>query len=950
MTSGVADTPRSGRPPAGGELAWHTLGADQVLQSEGVDGQRGLSSAEAAARAERFGPNEFAAGQAESRWRAFLRQYADPMQLVLLAAGIGSLYPLKQLGTGLLLILLTLFNAVMGLQQEGKAAAAVAALQKMVIIKARVRRDGQLAEIPAGQLVPGDIVTIEAGGIVPADGRLLKAATLEVDESALTGESLPVAKGTEPVAGAATPLGDRADMVYMNTDVTRGTGEFVITATGMATEVGHISGLLAEEQPVKTPLTRQMDRLTGQILVIAGIALVTSMALNLARGETFIAVFNAAVAFAIAAIPVGLPTVVTTILAWGTQQLAKAGAIMKRLASTQTLGSISAINSDKTGTLTLNQMTAVQRVAAGRRYAIEGKGYSTDGRITRVAGEADIGLDEFLMPMVLASDAVVRDGELIGDPTEGALVVLAAKGGIDAVSTRERYPRIAELPFDAAYKLMATFHRMKDASGKEVIRCFVKGAPDQLLARAATVSDANTGPAPADGEFRERYLAENQRLAEQGLRVIATARKDLDPAAFDPGADLLPLVTGLELLALVGMVDPPRPTARASIATATKAGIRVRMITGDYAVTAAAVAGQLGIDGTVLTGAEFGAMSDEEALGKVDDIGVIARVSPEHKVRLVDVLRKQGQIVAMTGDGVNDAPAVKKADIGIAMGTGTEVTQEAAVMILTDDNFSTIVKAVELGRGLYDNLARYIRYQMAGLFGYIATFLGASIFNIANGVPLLPLQTLWVSFTTLSLQSVGLGYSKPAAGLMDRPPRPPGRPILTRGLTVWLAFVGLVTAVGTLSVISWADKAHGLAEARTMGMVTLALFFLFFSIESKEERESAFSPATFSDKTFVRTTGLSFLLLLLSTVLSIFHTVMKTTTLDVLQWLICTAVALSVVVAVEIRKAVLRRAAARPLWRSGSPAPGALSRLRALGRAASCRSPRSGLDIIVHHS
>ncbi len=922
MTSGVAGTPRSGGPPAGGELAWHTLGADQVLHSEGVDGQRGLSSAEAAARAERFGPNEFAAGRAESRWRAFGRQYADPMQLVLLAAGIGSLYPLKQLGTGLLLILLMLFNAVMGLQQEGKAAAAVAALQKMVIIKAKVRRDGQLAEIPAGQLVPGDIVAVEAGDIVPADGRLLTAATLEVDESALTGESLPVAKGTDPVAGAGTPLGDRTDMVYMNTDVTRGAGEFVITATGMATEVGHISGLLAEEQAVKTPLTRQMDRLTGQILVIAGIALVTSMALNLARGETFIAVFNAAVAFAIAAIPVGLPTVVTTILAWGTQQLAKAGAIMKRLASTQTLGSTSAINSDKTGTLTMNQMTAVQMTAAGGRYAIEGKGYSTTGRINRVGGQADIPLDEFLLPMVLASDAVVRDGELIGDPTEGALVVLAAKGGIDAVSTRERYPRIAELPFDAAYKLMATFHTMTGGSGKQVIRCFVKGAPDQLLPRAATVIGADRGgPAPADGEFRRRYLAENQRLGEQGLRVIAIARKDFDPVAFDPGADLLPLVTGLELLALVGIVDPPRPAARASIATAKKAGIRVRMITGDHAVTAAAVAGQLGIDGTVLTGAEFGAVSDQEALAKVDGVGVIARVSPEHKVRLVDVLRKKGQIVAMTGDGVNDAPAVKKADIGIAMGAGTEVTKEAAVMILTDDNFSTIVKAAELGRGLYDNLARYIRFQIGGLFGYIATFLGASIFNVAEGIPLLPLQTLWVSFTMISIQSVGLGYSKPADGLMDRPPLPPTRPILTRALIAWLALAGLLTAIGTLSVISWADQAHGLDTARTMGMVTFALFILFFSIESKDQQDSAFSLDTFSDKTFVITTSGSFVLLILSTVLSIFQAVLKTVRLDVRQWLICTAVALSIVVAAEIRKAVLRQTPVKAIHSAAAVAP-----------------------------
>jgi P-type Ca2+ transporter type 2C len=917
MTSDAAGTPEPGQSPAAVVLAWHTLGVDQVLRSEEVDRQRGLGSAEAATRAQRFGPNSFAAGHAEPRWHAFVRQYRDPMQLVLLAAGIGSLYPLKQLGTGALLILLTLFNAVEGLQQEGKAASAVAALQKMVIIKARVRRDGRLAEIPAAQLVPGDIVAIEAGDVVPADGRLLTAVTLEADESALTGESLPVAKSADPVAGVGTPLGDRTDMVYMNTNITRGAGEFVVTATGMATEVGHISGLLAGEQPVKTPLTRQMDRLTGQILVIAGIALVASMGLNLARGETFIAVFNAAIAFAIAAIPVGLPTVVTTILAWGTQRLAKAGAIMKRLTSTQTLGSTSAINSDKTGTLTMNQMTAVQMTAAGRRYAIDGTGYSTAGRITRVGGQADIGLDEFLVPMVLCSDAVVRNGELIGDPTEGALIVLAAKGGIDAVSTRERYPRIAELPFDAAYKLMATFHEMTDEAGHEVVRCFVKGAPDQLLTRAATVldADAGAGPAAADSEFRKRYLAENQRLGEQGLRVMATARKDFDPAAFDAagsgsGADLLPLVTGLELLALVGIVDPPRPTAKASIATAKKAGIRVRMITGDYAVTAASVASQLGIEGTVLTGAEFGAMSDADALAKVGDIGVIARVTPEHKVRLVELLRKQGDIVAMTGDGVNDAPAVKKADIGIAMGiTGTEVTKEAAVMILTDDNFSTIVKAVELGRGLYDNLARYVRFQIGGLFGYIITFLGAAIFNVAAGIPLLPLQTLWVSFTMLSIQSVGLGYSKPAAGLMDRPPLPPSQPILTRALIAWLAFAGLVAATGTLIVISWAEPGHGLAVARTMGMVTFALFILFFAIESKDERDSAFSLDTFSDKTFVVTTSGSFVLLILSTVLSIFQVVLRTVRLDVRQWLICTAVALSIVVAAEIRKALLRQGA-----------------------------------------
>ncbi len=901
--------PAPGLAPHDTGPVWHTLSADGVLRAEKVDEHSGLSSAEVASRAAQFGPNKFDAGKAEPRWRAFIRQFADLMQIVLLVAGVVSLL-LQEWETGIVLIVLTLLNAVLGLQQEGKAAAAVAALQKMMIIKAKAMRDGQLREIPAEQLVPGDIVSIEAGDIIPADGRLLRAATLEIAESALTGESLPVAKGTEPVEGAGTPLGDRSDMVYMNTNVTRGSGEFVVTATGMATEVGHISGMLQAEQAVKTPLTRQFDQLTQQILWIAGVALVVSMILNLARGDTFTVVFTAAVAFAVGAIPENLPAVVTTILASGTQALARVGAIMKRLQSTETLGSTSAVNSDKTGTLTLNQMTAVQMAVVGRRYAIEGEGYSANGRITRVAGQAEIPMDQFLLPMVLASDAVLNGGELIGDPTEGALVALAAKGGVDAASTRQAYPRIAELPFDAAYKLMATFHQMTDESGQDVIRCFVKGAPDQLLARAATVFDADAGPVPADGRFRELYLAENQRLGEQGLRVLATARKDFDPAAFDPAADLLPLVTGLELLALVGIVDPPRPTAKASIATAKTAGIKVRMITGDHAVTAAAIARQLGIDGRVITGAEFGAMSDDETLSEIDDIGVIARVTPEHKVRLVDLLKRQGHIVAMTGDGVNDAPALKRADIGIAMGiTGTEVTKEAAVMVLTDDNFSTIVKAVELGRGLYDNLVKYVRFQMGCLFGFIISFLGAAIFDIAGGVPFLPLQTLWINFTTLLFQAIGLGYGKPTAGLMEREPRQPDRPILTRGGFAWLASAGLVMGVGTLGVTSWAEQVRTEAIAHTMGVVTFSLYALFFSIETRDARRTAFSLDTFSDSKFVIATSVSILTLLLTTVFGPLQAFLKTTSLDVRQWSICLAVALSIVVMSEIGKAVRRHTA-----------------------------------------
>ena len=940
MQARLVDVPGAERQALAPEAAWHTLSAEEVLRAEDADPRHGLSSAEAASRAGRFGPNTLAAGRAEPRWRAFIRQYSDPMQIVLLVVGLLSLFPLRQLGSGLLLILLTLANAVLGLQQEGGAESAVAALQRRLIVTARVRRDGQEAEIPAAQLVPGDVVSIGAGDVVPADGRLLRVATLAVAESELTGESLPVSKGTAPVGEAGMPLGDRTDMVYMNTSVTRGTGEFVVTATGMATEVGHISGMLQAQPAVKTPLTRQLDRLSKQLLLVAGVALIASMAVNLSRGYTFNAVLPAAVAFAIAAVPVQLPMVVTTILAWGARALAKVGAIMKQLPSTETLGSTSAINTDKTGTLTLNQMTAVQMVIAGHRYAVEGKGYSTHGRINRVAGQAEIPLDQFLMPMVLASDAVLSDGELIGDPTEGALVALAAKGGIDAVLTRPVHPRIAELPFDAEYKLMATFHNMTDESGKAVIRCFVKGAPDQLLTRAATVLDPDAGPVPLDGRLRERYLADNHRFAEEGLRVIATARRDFDPAAFDPGADLLPLVTDLELLALVGIVDPPRPGAKAAVGQAKSAGIEVRMITGDHAVTAAAIARQLGIDGKVISGAEFGAMTDDDAMEAIADVGVIARVTPEHKVRLVDLLEREGQIVAMTGDGVNDAPALKKADIGIAMGTGTEVAKQAAVMVLTDDNFSTITKAVEIGRGLYDNLVRYIRFEMGCMFGFIITFLGASIFDIAHGEPLLPLQVLWVAFTTVTIQSIGLGYSRLVKGLMERRPRPPSQPILTGGVLAWLVSVGLVMAIGTLSVVSWAEQAHTLAIARTVGVVVFSMFNLFFSLESRDRRDSVFSLSTFADRTCIVTTGASLFLLVMATVLAPCQAILKTTALDVDQWLLCAAVALSIIAVTEIRKAFLRQTVG-PVRLRRSPRRRLRHRCRVPARPGSRGLPRA---------
>jgi Ca2+-transporting ATPase len=699
-------------------------------------------------------------------------------------------------------------------------------------------------------------------------------------------------------------------MVYMNTNVTRGAGAFVVTSTGMATEVGHISHMLQTTEDADTPLTIQLKKLTNQILFIAGAAVALSIILNLSRDQSFDTVFTAAIAFAISAIPTGLPAVVTTILSYGTQQLAKANAIMKRLRSTETLGSTSAVNSDKTGTLTLNQMTAVELTIPGRRYTISGGGYSTEGTIKHVFGQAEVPLEQFLLPMALCADAVVKDGDLVGDPTEGALVVLAEKGRIDVGETRQCYPRVAELPFDSAYKLMATFHRMRDESGREVVRALVKGAPDQLLARAASRPDPeDLSIVPVDDAFKQRYMDENERLASQGLRVIATGRKDFDPGSFDASADLLPRLDGLTVLALAGIVDPPRPTAKVAIATAHEAGMQVRMITGDHAVTAAAIANELGIPGKAITGAEFKAMSNDELDAAIDDVGVIARVAPEDKVRLVESLKRKGHIVAMTGDGVNDAPALKSADIGIAMGiTGTEVSKEAATMILTDDNFATIVKAVELGRGLYDNLTKYIRFQMGVLVGFIVTFLGASIFNIVGGVPFVPLQTLYVNFTTQVLQAIGLGYGRPAEGLMKRKPRPSDEQILPRPLLLWVAVAGLVLGGATLGVIGWADDHYGSsAIARTMGLTTFAISNVVFSLCTRDERRSVFSLDVLEDRMFLYCTGASIVAIVLGTELGIMQRVLHTVHLTGHQWLVCIVVGLAIIPVSEARRLLLQR-------------------------------------------
>src|SRR5262245_32721061 len=887
-------------PPS--EQAWHALAPEAVLEALTVDAGTGLATAEADKRRGTYGPNKFAEAPREPRWRAFLRQYRDPMQLVLLGAGVACLFLPGQIPTGIVLILLTVFNALMGVNQEGKAEASVAALQKMMVVQAKVRRGGEVVQVPMEDLVPGDVVNVEAGDLVPADGRIIRAATLEIDESALTGESAPVPKQVEAVAEGAA-LGDRVDMAFMNTQVTRGAATFVVTSTGMATEVGHISDMLSAQVAEQTPLTKQLNTLTNQILVIAGVALAVSVGLGLYRDQPFQIVFLTAVAFAVSAIPTGLPAVVTTVLAAGTSTLAKAGAIVKRLRSVETLGSTSAINSDKTGTLTLNQMTAVEMAVAGERFHISGEGYSTEGQITGAGGLGPVPLERYLLPLALCADAVARDGGIVGDPTEGALVVLAAKGGVDPGLTREQFPRIAEVPFDAAYKFMATFHRMKDDKGKDVVRCYVKGAPDQLLARAANGAAPDGSTVPVD-KFRDRYMEENQRLGAQGLRVMATAFRDFDPNKFDANApDLLPVVSDLTLLALVGIVDPPRPEAKLAIEKAHAAGIQVRMITGDHAVTAEAIARQLGITGRAITGKEFAAMDDATVDREIDSIGVIARGPPEGNVHLVDILKRKGHIVAMTGDGVNDAPALKKADIGVAMGiTGTEVSKEAAVMILTDDNFATIVRAVELGRALYDNLVRYIRYQMGQLFGFIVTFLGASLLFIADGIPFLPLQTLWVNFTVTVFLAVGLGYGKARDDLMQDAPRSPSVPILGRRMLVWLVIAGFTMAVATLGVIAWATPVYDEAVARTMGLTVFSLANIWFAFETAHEEKSIVSSETLSNPTLLKAGAAAIIATVAASELGLLNRILDTVNLTTEQWAICLIVSLAVVAVAEIKK------------------------------------------------
>jgi Ca2+-transporting ATPase len=714
---------------------WWRVAAGDVGARLGVDPAVGLSGARAAELLQRDGPNALPAEAQVPGWRRFLDQYRSYMQIILVGAAIVSL-AIKEWSTAIVLIAITLLNAGVSLRQEGKAESAMNALKAMVTATARVRRDGSELEIPAEEVVVGDVVLLSAGDDVPADGRIIEASSLQIDESALTGESVPASKESETVDGDDLPPGDQVDMAFMHTPVTHGSGVMVVTATGADTQVGRIAGMLVTTAREQTPLTRQLNTLTLWIAAAAGITMVIMLVLGAYRDKPWDAVFTSAVALAIAAIPEALPTVLQVILSLGAADLARHGAVLKDLTSVETLGSTSAINSDKTGTLTMNQMTAVEVVDPGDRYTISGSGYELEGQVHHAAG-SDESIDDAILPYVVANDARLVDGRVIGDPTEGALLVLAHKAGLDIEATRDRYPRVATLPFDPTYKLMAAFTRASDAAGNDVVRCFVKGAAPAMMSHAATARSAGRS-VPWDEDARNRAEAHVRRMGESGLRVMAAGYRDIGPGSFDPGGDLLGHIRDLELTSLVGMVDPPRAESKQAVADAQKAHIRVRMVTGDDVVTGAAIATQLGIEGEAILGAEFAALDEEERLARIDRIGVVGRVAPEHKVLLAETLKRKGEVVAMTGDGVNDAPSIKAAHIGIAMGSGTEVAKNASRMILTDDNFSTIVHAVGEGRKLYDNLTKYVRFVLISLVAFVLTFLGATILNIAGGEPFTP--------------------------------------------------------------------------------------------------------------------------------------------------------------------------------------------------------------------
>ena len=910
-----------------------------------TDVDRGLTSVEAALRLARDGPNELEAAAAVPAWRKFLAQLVDPLIYLLLAAVVVSVLAWFAEGAegvpyeAVVIAVIVGLNAVLGYVQEARAEQAIAALQRMAAATANVVRDGREQRIAANEVVPGDIMLMAEGDAVSADGRLIEAASLTVAEAALTGESEAVLKGVATIAEPAG-LGDRVNMVFAGTAVTRGRGRAVVTATAMATEMGNVAGLLGRTEEQPTPLQREVDRV-GRMLGIAVIAIaavvVTAILLtaDIRTVSDLVSVLLVGVALAVAAVPEGLPAVLSIVLALGVQRMARRRAIVKRLSSVETLGSASVVCSDKTGTLTKNEMTIERVVTPSCEAEVTGSGYRPDGEV-RVDGRTlddPVLLDEVRAVLVggsLANDAVLRehDGEwtIQGDPTDAAFLVAEAKvAGLHA-ARKSRFQRLDELPFTSERKLMSTVEA--DLEGELGVAVVTKGAPDVLLARC-TAERVRGEVRPLTGERAHEVLATIDRLADLALRTLAVAYRPLAESGRAPVDESLE--RELVYLGLVGIIDPPRPEARASIAEAAAAGIRVAMITGDHPRTAVRIAGDLGIvapGARALTGAEVEAAGEDELRRAVSEVSVYARVAPEHKLRIVDALQANGEIVAMTGDGVNDAPALKSADIGVAMGiSGTDVTKEAADMILADDNFATIVAAVREGRGIFANIRKFLRFLLSSNIGEVLTmFLGvvlASMLGLedtgeAVAVPLLATQILWINLLTDGAPALAIGLDPPPDDVMHRAPRRLTDRVIDGEMWLGIFWVGLVMAVVTLVALDLrlpgglVGGSGSIEEARTMAFTTLVLAQLYNCFNARSDRTSAFHQL-FTNRWLWGAIALSLALQVAVVQLPFLNTAFGTTPLTLVDWLICFGLASVVLWADEAKKLVERR-----LLRAGS--------------------------------
>ena len=901
------------------QVDWYAKSAEDTATAVGVDPSTGLSGSEAAARLAKNGPNALPAEAPPPAWKLFLAQYKSYMQIILVGAAIASIL-IGEVSTGIVVLAITALNAVGGLRQQGKAESAMNALQSMLKTSARVRRDGSEVKIDADQVVIGDVVLLAAGDDVCADGRLISATSLQIDESALTGESVPASKSVDVITDSNPVLGDQSDMAFMNTPVTHGGGVMVVTATGGDTAVGNISGMLKSTPNLKTPLTKQLDTLTLWIAGAAGLTIAIMFALGISRGEEVEVIFTTAIALALAAVPMAMPTVLQVILSTGSTELAAHGAVVKSLDAVETLGSTSAINSDKTGTLTMNEVTVVEVVDPTDRFTITGTGYSLDGEVHHTAGSTDT-IEDAILPFVLANDAKLVDGKVVGDPTEGALLVMGHKAKLDIEGTQAAYPRLATLPFDPTYKLMAVFCNATDETGKSVVRVFVKGAAPAVIAKASSAL-SHGASVPWTDQQDDRSTKEQEQLASKGQRVMAAAMKDLDPAQFDPDGDLLSMIEDLQMTSLVGMIDPPRDSSAGAVKAAQDANIRVRMVTGDDVLTGAAVAKQVGIPGEAVLGTDLAAMSEKERLARIDDIGVVGRVAPEHKVLMVETLRKKGDVVAMTGDGVNDAPAIKAADIGIAMGTGTQVAKNAGRMILTDDNFATIVLAVSVGRKIYDNMLKYIRFMLVALVTYVVTFLIANVLNIAGGQPFSATQILWVNFLITAPVGIALGLDKQTPGLMKRMPRPRAASIMTPNMLITVGLVGLYMSVAINLLIVFGENEYDATEiGSTMGLVAFSMMLVIAAFESRDSRATALRTETFDNRTLNITALVEILLAVLIARGAALTDLLGTVALTDTQWLIGAAPALVLLVCWEIGKLIARSRGDAPAATQASAAP-----------------------------